>query len=171
MGLQPAWQLSYRADPVARDIADRHYNRQSPGSAQFVPPGRCLVLRDDDCPAVWVTSWPFAEYVKHQWAWAWVNSLFRKEGEDGLASDMIRAAVSATIAHFGDPPTLGMITFVDAKRVRPQRFGKARPGHCYKAAGFRHVGFTKSGLWAWQMLPADMPAPIAAIPRPLEAAA
>jgi hypothetical protein len=24
-------------------------------------------------------------------------------------------------------------------------------------AGFRHVGFTKGGLWAWQMLPDEMP--------------
>lgn len=39
------WQLSDRADPEARRIADRHYNRQKPGTPQFVPPGRCLVLK------------------------------------------------------------------------------------------------------------------------------
>jgi hypothetical protein len=38
------WQLSWRADPVARQLADRHYNRQAVGAAQFVPPGRCLVV-------------------------------------------------------------------------------------------------------------------------------
>ena len=38
------WSLSNRADPFARDIADRHYNRQKIGSPQFVPPGRCVVL-------------------------------------------------------------------------------------------------------------------------------
>jgi len=26
------WQLSHRADPKARDIADRHYNRQKIGT-------------------------------------------------------------------------------------------------------------------------------------------
>lgn len=41
------WRLSYRADPITRAIADRHYNRQKPGTAQFVPPGRCLVLEAD----------------------------------------------------------------------------------------------------------------------------
>lgn len=38
------WHQSYRADPKARDVADRHYNRQKPGSPQFVPPGRCCVF-------------------------------------------------------------------------------------------------------------------------------
>ena len=68
------WHLSNRADPRARDIADRHYNRQKPGTPQFVPPGRCCVLytETDSGKALWVTSYPFAEYVKHQWAGAWI---------------------------------------------------------------------------------------------------
>lgn len=63
------WHQSYRADPKARDVADRHYNRQKPGSPQFVPPGRCCVFyaETDSGRAVWVTSFPFAKYVKHQW--------------------------------------------------------------------------------------------------------
>lgn len=32
------WRLSWRADPRALPLADRHYNRQKIGSAQFVPP-------------------------------------------------------------------------------------------------------------------------------------
>jgi hypothetical protein len=61
------WHLSHRADPRARVLADRHYNRQSIGAPGFVPPGRCLVLLASDESAFWVTSWPFAEYVKHAW--------------------------------------------------------------------------------------------------------
>lgn len=75
------WSLSHRADPAGCTIADRHYNRQKIGSPQFVPPGRSLVLIDNAAPALWVTSWPFAQYVKHAWAGAWVNSLFRNEGD------------------------------------------------------------------------------------------
>lgn len=37
--------------------------------------------------------------------------------------------------------------------------GNAIYGYCYLAAGFKHVGFTKAGLWAWQMLPSSMPDP------------
>lgn len=159
------WTLSHRADLPARLIADRHYNRQKVGSRQFVPPGRCLVLLADDHSALWVTSWPFAQYVKHAWAGAWINSCFRNEGSN-KASDLIRMAVSHT-SSIWDAPDLGMVTFVDPSKVRPTKVrGSTIYGYCYMKARFRHVGFTKAGLWAWQMLPQDMPDPIA-IPSPL----
>ena len=150
------WEISHRADIPARLIADRHYNRQKVGSPQFVPPGRCLVLKRHD--ALWVTSYPFAEYVRHAWAGAFVNSLFRNESDD-IASDMIREAVAATLAKWPSPP-LGMITFVDAKKVKPTKVrGKNVFGWSYGKAGFEHVGFTKGGLWAWQLKPENMPEP------------
>ena len=145
------WKRSHRADPAARTIADRHYNRQKPGTPQFVPPGRCLVLLSSCERALWVTSWPFAEYVRHAWAGAWVNSTFRNEGA-GLSSDLIRQAVSATRSFWPNVPELGMITFVDASKVRHKR----DPGRCYRMAGFSHVGYTKGGLLAFQMLPRDI---------------
>lgn len=154
-----AWQLSWRADPVARQIADRHYNRQSIGSAQFVPPGRCLVLTTPNSTGergcLWVTSWPFAEYVQHAWAGAWMCSAFRNEAPDAyLSSDLIRDAVAATVAEW-DPPELGMVTFVDAAKTRRKR----DPGRCFLRAGFRVVGETKKGLVALALAPEDMPAP------------
>lgn len=148
------WQHSYRADPVASSIADRHYNRQHPGAPNFVPPGKCLVLLQPK--AVWVTSWPIAEYVRHAWAGAWVNSLFRNEGA-GLSSDLIREAVAVTRWFWPESPVLGIVTFVDAAQVRRKR----DPGRCYRKAGFRHVGFTQSGLYAFQLLPDEMPSPTA----------
>ena len=154
------WHLSNRADPRARDIADRHYNRQKPGTPQFVPPGRCCVLytETDSGKALWVTSYPFAEYVKHQWAGAWICSAFRNEGA-GTASEMIREAVAATRAFFGEPPELGMMTFINTKKVRPtKRHGKDTWGLTYEKAGFHLVGKTKKGLLAFQLLPKDMPA-------------
>lgn len=39
------WTDASRFDSEARLIADRHYNRRHVGSPQFVPPGRCLVLK------------------------------------------------------------------------------------------------------------------------------
>jgi hypothetical protein len=155
------WRESWRADPRARVIADRHYNRQKVGSPQFVPPGRCKVLLTPNADALWVTSWPFAQYVKHAWAGAWVNSLFRNESEC-VASELITHALAATRHLFGDPPPLGIVSFVDPAHVKPTvRRGKSIFGYCYLKAGFKHVGFTKGGLWAWQLLPGDMPAPSA----------
>ena len=153
------WELSNRADTKARELADRHYNRQHIGSRQFVPPGRCLVLyaQIDTGKALWVTSWPFAEYTKHAWAGAWVCSAFRNEGA-GRTSDLIREAVAATRYYFGEPPVLGMITFIDSQKVRPTMTrGIKTWGYTYQLAGFLPVGKTKSGLLAFQMTPDKMP--------------
>ena len=144
------WWLSWRADPVARKLADRHYSRQTVGAAGFVPPGRCLTLYTPS--AYWVTSWPFAQYVKHAWAGAWVCSAFRNESAT-LSSTMILDAVAATRWKWPDVPALGMVTFVDAAKVRHKR----DPGRCFLKAGFTRRGTTKGGLLAMQLLPEAMP--------------
>lgn len=150
------WRASHRFDPLALPLADRHYNRRKIGSPQFVPPGRCFVLLSNDERALWVTSWPFAEYVRHAWPGAWINSLFRREAGP-VASDMILEAIARTRALW-EPPELGLVTFVSPKHVPPvMRRGKPIYGYCYLKAGFEHVGFTKGGLWAWQMTPDKMP--------------
>lgn len=147
------WRLAHRADPRCVALADRHYSRQKIGSPQFVPPGRCIVLyaKTDTGEAVWVTSWPFAEYVKHAWAGAWTCSIFRNEGA-GLASDLIRQAVAATRAIYGEPPALGMITFVLPKAIR-----SVNPGACFKHAGFVLVGAAKDGKPCFRLHPEVMP--------------
>lgn len=146
------WFKSWRADDEAREFADRHYNRQKVGAKQFVPPGRCLVLKTSQ--AFWITSWPFAEYVKHAWPGAWVCSAFRNEGNDYLSSDLIRAAVAATRFKWATPSE-GMITFVDEDKVRPKR----HPGYCFLKAGFKKAGRTKGGLLAFHLSPEEMPEP------------
>lgn len=152
------WQPSHRADVRAVAIADRHYNRQKIGSPQFVPPGRNICFRHDD-DALWVTAWPFAEYVRHAWAGAWVNCLFRNES-DRLSSELIAEAVAHSRAHW-PPPALGIVSFVDADKTRRKR----DPGRCYRRAGWTHVGFTKGGLYAFQQMPADMPDPVPLVPE------
>lgn len=159
------WELSHRCDPEARELADRHYNRQSIGAKNFVPPGRCLVLKTvtENGKAFWVTSWPFAEYVRHAFAGAWVCSAFRNEGA-GKASEMISDAVAATRARWPETPQLGMITFLNTSHVKPTMIrGRKTWGRTWEMAGFRHVGHTKGGLMAFQLLPEDMPEPIAPI--------
>jgi hypothetical protein len=149
------WRLSNRSADEARPLADRHYNRQRVGATGFVPPGACKVLvAGNPVTALWVSSWPIAEYVHHAWAGAWMNTLFRNEGA-GLSSELIREAVAATRGLWGDPPPMGMITFVDATKIRRKR----DPGRCYRRAGFEHVGFTQKGLWTFQLLPVNMPDP------------
>lgn len=164
------WCLSHRADPAARALADRHYNRQKIGTPQFVPPGRCLVLLSENNRAFWVTSWPFAEYVRHAWAGAWICSAFRSESA-GKASDLIRQAVAATLSYFDEPPEQGMVTFIDRDQVNPTMVrGVATWGWTWRKAGFRYCGETKGGLLAFQLLPSDMPMPEPAMARSMHGA-
>jgi hypothetical protein len=160
------WSLSNRADQYSRLIADRHYNRQKIGTDQFVPPGRCVVLyaKTPNGQALWVTSWP--KYARHEWQGAWICTLFRNEGA-GKASELILDAVACTRHVFGNPPEIGMVTFIDKNKVKPTKVrGKNTWGRTYELAGFRVCGETKiNKLIALQMLPADMPAP----QRPLSA--
>ena len=152
------WHLSHRADERALPIADRHYNRQKPGTPQFVPPGRCVVLLTENADALWVTSWPFAEYVKHDWPGAWVCSCFRKETSAYLASELIREALAAT-RYFWEPPPLGLVTFIDTTKVKPIIVrGEETWGRTWDKAGFEDAGWTRGGLLAKIIPPERMPA-------------
>lgn len=124
------WIKSDRADPSVVPLADKHYNRQAIGSPQFVPPGRCVVLKTEKVDAFWVSSFPFAEFVRHAWAGAIMCSAFRNESKT-LSSTLIAEAVAIT-GHFFSPPDLGMITFIDPVHVRHKR----DLGRCYRKAGF-----------------------------------
>jgi hypothetical protein len=152
------WRISWRADPRAKRLADAHYNRQNPDADQFVPPGRCVVLLTLAGDALWVTSWPLAEYAHHEWAGAWVCTTFRNEGPV-LSSELITQAVAATRYVFGEPPPGGMVTFVDPAAVRHKR----DPGRCYRRAGFKPLGWTVTrnrlclGLAVADMPEADQP--------------
>ncbi len=149
------WHLSHRADKLVLPLADRHYNRQKIGSPQFVPPGRCLVLATEAADALWVTSWPLPQYVKHAWPGWWVNSLFRNESRH-KASELIADAVAATVAKWGDG--IRMITFIDLSKIRPvKRRGQAVAGFAYRKVGFEPCGVTAGGLLALQLT--QMPAP------------
>jgi len=144
------WRLSHRFDPAALPLANRHYNRQTPDSPQFVPPGRCIVLVADR--AVWVTSWPY--YAQHRWVGAWINTLFRKEC-GGLASEFILEAIAAT-RFFWSPPALGIVTFVAPDAIRHKR----DPGRCYRRAGFLVDGVTEvRRRLALRLTPEAMPKP------------
>ena len=150
------WVVSWRADPAIRQLADRHYSRQSIGHAQFVAPGACLVLRTLEADAAWVTLHPLPHLVKHGYGDAWICSLFRNESPH-LSSELITMAVAASVAWFVEPPPAGFITFVDESKIRRKR----DPGRCYRRAGWHVVGRTKERGHLVLQLPKDeMPAPV-----------
>jgi len=114
-----------------------------------------VVLLTENADALWVTSWPFAEYVRHAWPGAWVNSIFRNESAI-LSSVLILEAISATRAVWPEADR-EIVTFIDRSKVRKKRdFGR-----CYLRAGFEVAGETKGGLLALRMWQSWMPEPIA----------
>jgi hypothetical protein len=146
------WSISTCGDFAARVFAVPHYSRQSP-DGKLGGPARQLVLTiGDPILALWISTYTLPEYTDHRWPGAWQCTMFRNNG-GGLASDLIREAVSATRACWGDPPELGMITFVDADKVRHKR----DPGRCYLRAGFARDGKTQGGLLCFRMTPTAMP--------------
>ena len=121
-----------------------------------MPTGSCVVLHANvnGQEAVWGTSFPKEEFTHHEWAGAWMCSIFRNETAV-RASSMIRDAVAATRFHYGSPPEKGMMTFVDEAAVRD----KSHPGHAFIIAGFRVVGKTRRREFlALQLRPEKMPA-------------
>lgn len=149
------WHKSWRYDPRAAAIADRHYSRQSAGDRQFVPPGRCSILRHGD-DAVWATVWQ--AHIDHAWPGTWNNCLFRHES-DRLASELIIEAIAHDVAHFRTLPEVGIITMVDEDAIRRKR----DPGRCYRRAGFEVVGRTAKRGRLVLLLPTErMPSPVEA---------
>lgn len=163
------WERSWKADPRGKALADRHYNRHNPASPQFVKPAEHVLAlyigpdhppAPDEASALWVSTWPRAEHVRHAWAGAWECATFRNEGA-GLSSELILEAVAATRAAWGTPPELGMVTFVDRRHTRSKRHA----GYCYRMAGFEEAGRTTDvGLVALVLPPERFPAPAPALP-------
>ena len=147
------WRIACRADRHGAALADRHDSRKTIGHPQFTPPGRCLVLLTTKNDALWITSWPRPEYHRYRYVKgdAWLCALFRNESPY-RSSDLTAQAIAATRSVWGTPPKLGMVTFVDAAKIQ-----SPNPGYCFKCAGFRRVGATKSGLIVLQLLAQDMP--------------
>ena len=130
------WALSWRADPRAKALADRHYPRRNPDSAQFVAPGSPVVLLTPDASALWVSLRQRPEFVDHAWPGAWLCSAFRNEQPHrDRSSELVIEAVAATRSQWGNPPAEGMITFVDPTKVKHKR----DPGRCFRRTGFREV--------------------------------
>lgn len=126
------WRLANKSDPTALRVASRHYNVQTPGRRQLMPPGRTLVLVTTCGRAVWGTSAQDPAFVDHAWPGAFVCSIFRNEGA-GRSSELITEAVAA-VRHAWGCPAAGMISFVDEAKIR-----STNPGYCFRMAGFERL--------------------------------
>ncbi len=129
------WVETKDGDPRARELADRHYSRNSKkiGHHLFVGPGERMVLVLPDYSALFV--WKKEVYRQDGQAGV-ACSLFRNESKH-LSSDLIREAVRLAEEKWPDER---LFTYVWDEKVRSKN-----RGFCYVAAGWRKCGRNKDG--------------------------
>jgi hypothetical protein len=127
------WIQVWDGNASAAAIYDRHYSRNpaSRGDPRIAGPGEKIVLLTPCALALFVWR-KFISKDKQEG----VNcAIFRNEGA-GRSSDLIRAAMTLAWERW---PGERLYTYVNPRRVR-----SANPGCCFKKAGWRRCGITKT---------------------------
>lgn len=148
------WIETDKGDPAARELADRHYTRQSIGARMFTRPGYNQVLIAEQANgrrAVFV--W---------WRPKWESGIKGTERFDRLrciectifrnetrfrSSDLILEAISCLLTWDRANDTDwkdGIITAVNSIKTSGGRSISSPPGMCFRAAGFRPFGHAPS---------------------------
>ena len=138
------WLPARDCDPRAFSLFRRHYTyrdytdgrRRDPSNPtrfSFVGPGEKMVLLTADCRALFV----WRRFIDASGQQGVNCAVFRNEG-DVLSSRLILEAEQLA---WGRWPGERLYTYVNSARV-----ASCNPGYCFKMAGWRPCGTTKSGL-------------------------
>ncbi|OBW54611.1 hypothetical protein A9986_13340 [Solibacillus silvestris] len=148
-GKHTLWQVKKKTDVTCRQLADRHYSRQTVGATSFCRPGKNYVLRTAAGDAVWV-GW-YSKFRDDCFT-AIECTLFRNESEH-LSSDLIILASLMTFEHFKkDNAPMTLLTYVDQKSVK-----SSNTGYCYLKAGYKKLEHKSSkGLLAFTVTYDDL---------------
>lgn len=144
------WVPVRDGNPTASSLYDRHYSRHpsSVGHARCAGPGEKLVLLTPCARGLFVWRNFIDKCLDDRTGeqQAGVNcAIFRNEGA-GLSSELILAAMEHGWEKW---PGQRFYTYVNPRRVR-----SANPGYCFKRAGWRLCGVTKTrGLLVLEVLP------------------
>jgi hypothetical protein len=139
------WTRIHHRDVRARQMADRHYSRRTPGAAEFIPAGHKVVLMhfaaDGTPAALWAShrAAPCANLARPRFDGldVWDCSIFRIEQRTIQASDLIREAVAITRGVWPELPSDGFYTTIDPRHVAPiKRRGVDIWGYSYIKAGW-----------------------------------
>jgi hypothetical protein len=142
------WIEVHKGHPIGRELADRHYSRQTPGAAMYTRPGfnQVLLYEDKKGAAVfvwWRPKWedPRPGTDRKDGLRAIECTLFRNESSV-LSSEMIKAAAEEVIGweHALDTEWPdGLITGVSSKATSKHRGRNNKPGHCFRMAGWIEI--------------------------------
>ncbi len=127
------WLQVWDGNATAAAIYDRHYsrNRASRGDPRFAGPGEKIVLLTPDARALFV----WRKFISKDQQDGVNCAIFRNEGL-GRSSDLIRQAMAIAWQRW---PGARLYTYVNPRRVR-----STNPGCCFKKAGWRRCGVTKT---------------------------
>ncbi|MCK1999916.1 hypothetical protein MZM54_00785 [[Brevibacterium] frigoritolerans] len=127
------WVRTHNCDQAGRELADKHYSRQTIGAPRFTRPGTNLVLRTPNGDAIWA-SWK--SNFRRDKLRAYECTIFRNESSY-MSSYLIAYACLATFQLYGDIED-GIITYVDDSKVESKN-----PGFSFQSVGFKKIGRTK----------------------------
>jgi hypothetical protein len=138
------WMPIRDGNPSGLSLFLRHYTaRKTRKIAQFVGPGEKMVLMTPDARALFV----WRKFISDNGQDGVNCAVFRNEGSAaGRASELIMAADWEA---WGRWPEQRLYTYVDPEKVRHKR----DPGRCFRRAGWKLCGVTKSGLLIFECLP------------------
>lgn len=131
-------------NPTASSLYDRHYSRNpaSRGDPRCAGPGQKMVLLTPCARALFV----WRKFISKDQQDGVNCAIFRNEGA-GLASELIREAMRLAWQRW---PGERLYTYVNPRRVR-----SSNHGFCFKTAGWRVCGITKTRrLLVLEALPA-----------------
>lgn len=161
------WARTHKGDRVVREMADRHYTRQSPGAAMFTRPGysSVLVIEDYACWVWWRPKWEDGRpgTSRKDGLKAIECTLFRKEAScPVVASELISSAVTALERsdvqgdlHMSSAGHVDyLLTAIGVEETKKRRGKKSLPGKCYRDAGWLDADPSirpplKGKIWLW----------------------
>lgn len=165
------WRRVSKGDDRTIPIADRHYTRQSAGSRRWTRPGYNMVL---------LAEFPEGRGLFCWWRPKWEDgrpgtaradgrkviecTMFRREGQTPIASEMIRAAVDQLSTPWANcdlrltnsGPIDALITGVNSRLTRRRRSGSSLPGKCFLEAGWTRISgmtTTRADVWLTHPVP------------------
>jgi hypothetical protein len=142
----PDWYLTKDGDVNCLAKYEQHYSayryRDGRKRTQFVGPGQVIVLRTENYEAIWAWRKFIDDCINVETGERMhgVNcAVFRNDAPRlYLSSELVRQADAIADTAW---PSERHYTYVDPKKIR-----STNPGACFKKAGWKRIGRTKSGL-------------------------
>lgn len=127
------WVEIRDGNATAMALYDRHYSRNNAakGCLRIVGPGERIVLLTPDARALFV----WRKFISKDQQVGVNCAIFRNES-DARSSDLILSAMVIARARW---PGERFYTYVNPRKVK-----SPNPGYCFKAAGWRVCGTTKT---------------------------